>query len=75
MLASHARELKVAAHACQQFRSGERLDQIVVGAGVQTFDGRFLARPGGQEQYRHAGRLALPPQGGHELKVQYLSSQ
>ena len=30
-------------HARQQLARAERLDQVLVGAGLQTFDARFLA--------------------------------
>ena len=54
-LAADPAELEVRADAGHQLLGGERLDQVVVGAGRQPLDGRLLAGAGGQQQHRHAG--------------------
>jgi hypothetical protein len=41
------------ADAHEQLARRERLDEVVVGAALESFEPRLLARSGGQEQHRH----------------------
>ena len=62
-------QLHVGPDPCQQVGRGERLDQVVVGAGPQALDGCLLPGPGRQQQHRHGGgarrrRAGRPPAPG-----------
>ncbi len=48
-----AAQLHLAAHARQQFVGGERLDEVIVGAGLQALDLRLLAGAGRQQDQGH----------------------
>ena len=50
VIVAQARQLDVGAHPGEQLRGGEWFDQVVVGAGQQTFDRGVLARARGQQQ-------------------------
>ena len=58
-LAAHARHLDIGRYPGQQLAGGERLDQIVVGAGVQPLDLGLLAGPRRQQDHRRAGQGCL----------------
>ena len=49
-------ELEVGAHPGHQLAGGERLDQVVVGAGVEPLEGAFLAGARRQHHHRHPDR-------------------
>ncbi len=66
MVVAQPREFDVGAHAREQFGSGERFDEVVVGAGLQTFDGGFLAGAGRQQQHRHGGGAGIGAQRRHQ---------
>ena len=60
-------ELEVGADPRQQLTGGERLDQVVVGAGVETLERAVLAGPRREHHHRDArrsaGRTAAPRAG------------
>ena len=56
------RQLHRGPHPGQQLGRGERLDQVVVGPGLQPFDGRLLPGAGRKQQHRHLGRPQVGPQ-------------
>lgn len=49
-----------------QLARGERLDQIVVGAGLEPFGGRVFAGARRQEDHRHRRQLRFAPQLLHQ---------
>ena len=51
------------ADACQQLARTEGLNQIVVGAGLQSFDPRFFTRPGGKQDHRRGMGAGVGTQG------------
>ena len=55
-LAADAREIQVRFDARQQFARGERLDEIVVGAGAASFDARLFAGTRREQHDRHRAR-------------------
>ena len=53
----------------EQFGGGERFDQIVVGARVQTLDGGLLPGARRQQQHGHRGGAGVGAQGGHQRQA------
>ena len=66
VMVAKPREFDVGAHAGEKFGSSERFDEVVVGAGLQAFDGGFLTGARRQQQHRHGGRPRIGPQCRHE---------
>ena len=52
------RQAQVRFHAGEQLARGERLDQIVVGAGVEAFDARLLAGARREQDDRQVAQSA-----------------
>ena len=46
---------------CRRMSGGERLDQIVVGAGLRRLDDEFAVAPPGQQDERHLARGGMTP--------------
>ena len=55
-------EAQLSFDAREQLALAERFDEVVVGAGLNSFDSTLFSRPGGQEYHRHRGRLRVIPQ-------------
>jgi hypothetical protein len=59
-------QLQVGPHARQQVVRGERLGQVVVGAGLQPLDRGPFPRPRRQQHHRHRCGGRVGPQGGEQ---------
>ena len=69
LMVAQPRQLDVGAHPGEKLRGGERLDEVVVGAGLQAFDRGFLPGARGQQQDRHGGGARVPPQRREQLQT------
>ena len=58
-LAPHPRHLQVGVDPGDQLARRERLGQIIVGAGVQSFDARLFAGPRGEQDHRQIAQLRV----------------
>ena len=63
--AAQGGQVEVGAHAGEQFATGERLGQVVVGARLQPLDGGLLAGPRGEQDDRQVLGLR---RGAHRLE-------
>jgi hypothetical protein len=69
VVAAQPRELHVGPDPGQQFGRGERLDEVIVRASLQTLDRRLLPGPCGQQQYRDLRRARVRAQRRDQLKA------
>jgi hypothetical protein len=68
-LAAQRGDLKVGAHASEQFARAEWLCQVVVRPRRQAFDLGFLAGPRRQQKHRRIAQLGVLPQRRKETKT------
>ena len=69
VVVAQPRQLDVGAYPGKQLRGGERFDQVVVGAGLQAFDGGFLSRACGQQQDRQRCGARVDAQRREQLQT------
>ena len=62
-------EFEVRPDAGQQLAGRERLDQVVVGAGLQPLDGRVVARAGREHDHRDVHRGRVLAHGGEQAEA------
>ncbi len=69
LLAPRSRGVDLRGHARAQFVRGERLRQIIVGAGRETLDRRFFASTRAQKQDGRRAQLRIGAQRGEKRKA------
>ena len=68
-LAPQSRQLQLRGHAGEQLARAEGLDQIFIGAGLQTLDAGLLARTRRQQNHRHRARSLVAADGGQQSEA------
>ena len=67
-VAAQIGHLQVRRDTRQQLPRRKRLHEIVVGAGLQSFDARLLARPRGNQDHRHAAEGRVVANGSQQAE-------